>query len=452
MSPTALPHAIRLSPLQQWRYFSEPRVMSGWIREHYGDFVPVHFQGREYIGVTSAEGARQVFSAAPNGYDVFWKESFAGLHGEGSLFVLVGDKHRSERQLLTPAFHASHFRPYGFAIRDITRLHIEKWQPGRTVRAIDTTLAISLDVIMRLVFSVEDVKLMQEGRQVLSALRKTIHPLIVFLPALQRPWFPLWRRHTRVKADFSNWLDRYLAWRRARNEETDDVLGRMLAARYEDGSRMRDEDIRAELITILLAGHNTTATAVAWALYELGRHPAKLERLRAELAALGSDPDPGLTVKLPYLSAVCNETLRLHTVLAEVGRVLTSPLLLFGYTIQPGDSVVVSIMAIHHDPALYPEPDLFIPERFIERAYGPFEFLPFGGSHRRCLGAGLSDYEMRIALAEIVTHWDFEPAAVEREVRHDIAIGPKNGVRLRIKGRRSEPIEERQNLASNERL
>jgi cytochrome P450 len=117
--------------------------------------------------------------------------------------------------------------------------------------------------------------------------------------------------------------------------------------------------------------------------------------------------------------------------------VLVSPLELFGYTIPPGGAVAVSIMAIHHDPGLYPEPDRFIPERFIGRTYSPFEFLPFGGGHRRCLGAGLSDYEMRIALAEIATGWEFEPAATEREIRHDIAMGAKNGVLLRIKGRRN---------------
>jgi cytochrome P450 len=127
----------------------------------------------------------------------------------------------------------------------------------------------------------------------------------------------------------------------------------------------------------------------------------------------------------------------LHTLLPEIGREVTEPLKLFERTIQVGDAVAVSIMAIHHDPNLYPEPDQYIPDRFIERNYSPFEFLPFGGGHRRCLGSGLSDFEMRIALAEIVIHWEFEPSMVEREIRHDIAMGPKNGVPLHIKSRRS---------------
>jgi cytochrome P450 len=215
----------------------------------------------------------------------------------------------------------------------------------------------------------------------------------------------------------------------------------MLDLRYQDGTHISDEDIRDELYTVLLAGHETTAAALAWALYELGRRAAVLARLRAEIDALGPDPAPERIAKLPYLSAVCNETLRLHTILGEVGRMLAAPLDMLGCTLPPGDAVVISIISIHHDPSLYPDPEAFIPERFLERTYGPFEFLPFGGGHRRCLGAALSDYEMRIALAEIAMSWDFEPAAAERDVRHDIGLGPKHGAALRIKGRRdNQPL------------
>jgi len=431
-----LPAGFTSSLRQFWRSLYRPRTYTASLAERYGKVVTLSYKRQSFVIVLTSEGAGQVLLGDPHGYAALWEDGFTGIAGPGSIWVLGGSEHRRERQLLTPAFHGRSFAGYGETIREITRRQTEQWQPGQTVRALDTTLCISLDVIMRLVFGVQDAIFMQEGRRALSAAWQAVHPLIVFFPQLQKPWFPLWRRHTRARDDFSRWLGRHLVERRGQTQESDDVLGLMLAARYEDGSPMRDEDIRDELYTILLAGHETTATALAWALYELGRHPAELARLRAELDALGADPDPGSVVKLPYLSAVCNETLRLHTILTEVGRVLVSPLQLFGYTLQPGDSVVVSIMAIHHDPELYPEPDEFVPERFIGRSYSPFEFLPFGGGHRRCLGAALSDYEMRIALGEIVTHWDFKPAAVEREIRHDIAMGPKNGVRLRIKGRR----------------
>ncbi len=446
MVQSVLPDGLSINLLHTWMLVNRPRTYTAWLRKRFGEVVTyfnvkgetfdVSLKGAAFIVVLTPEGARQVLSGDPDGYEAFWKEGFTGVAGSGSLWVLGGNKHRQERQLLSPAFHARSFRGYGEIIRQVTHQQTEKWQPGQSLRALHTTLGISLDIIMRLVFGVEDEKFIEEGRQVLFTLWHNMHPLFVFFPRLQRRWFPPWARYTRAKDDFSNWVNRHLAERRARRAETNDILGRMLAACYEDGSPMRDEDIRDELITILLAGHETTATALAWALYDLGMNPTVLEKLRAELDPLGPDPEPGLITKLPYLTAVCNETLRLHTLLPEVARVLVSPLELFGYTIPPGDAVGVSIMAIHHDPELYPEPDRFIPDRFIGRTYSPFEFLPFGGGHRRCLGASLSDYEMRIALAEIITHWEYEPAASEREIRHDIAMGAKNGVLLRIKGRR----------------
>jgi cytochrome P450 family 110 len=435
---TTLPPGFRISLRNTWLLVNRSRTYTAWLRDRYGDMVSlVNPQAGPFVIALTPEGARQILSADPDGYDAFWKEGFTGVAGSGSLWVLGGNAHRRERQLLSPAFHSRSFRGYGEIIRQVTRQKTGQWQPGQTVRTLDTTLAISVDIIMRLVFGVHDGKVFEEGRRILFSLWRTMHPLFVFFPRLQRGWFPLWRRYARAKTDFSHWANHILVERRARNEEMDDILGRMLSARYEDGSTIRDEEIIAELITILLAGLETTATAIAWALYDLGKNPAELEKLRSELDPLGPDPDPELIWKLPFLTAVCNETLRLHTLLPEVGRALVSPLELSGYTIPTGGAVAISVMAIHHDPALYPEPDRFTPDRFVGRTYSPFEFLPFGGGHRRCIGSGLAEYEMRIGLAEITSHWEFEPAAIEREIRHDIAMGPKNGVLLRIKGRRN---------------
>jgi cytochrome P450 len=164
-----------------------------------------------------------------------------------------------------------------------------------------------------------------------------------------------------------------------------------------------------------------------------------LARLRAELDALGPDPEPELVAKQPYLGAVCDETLRLHTILTEVARVARAPLELLGYTIPPGVGIGVGIGAIHQDPELYPEPGRFRPERFLERTFGPYEFLPFGGGHRRCLGANLADYQLRIGLATIVGCWDLEPRGDEENVRHNVGNGPRHGVRMRVIGRHRAP-------------
>jgi cytochrome P450 len=280
---------------------------------------------------------------------------------------------------------------------------------------------------------------MEEGRAILETLRDSVHPLIVFYPKLQRNWFPLWRRFASARHDMYEWVNKLLTVRRAqaRNEQGTDVLGMLMNARDEQGNPVSDEHIRVELNSVLGAGHETTAVALAWALYELGRHPQEVLKLRTELESAGGHPDPNAVQALPYLDAIFKETIRLHPILAECARVPMEPLQIRGRTVAAGQALVISIVGIHHNPRLYPEPDRFYPNRFLERKYNNYEFLPFGGGHRRCLGAGLAEYSMKIALAEIASHWDFEAASPDYDIRNDIAMGPKYGVPLRIKARRS---------------
>ncbi len=433
---SVLPRAVPQNIREQWLYFNEPQTAVLHLLKSHGPLAPLRFMAQDHVFVLTAEGARQVLGGDPENYDPFFKQGFIGVSGPASLWALTGAAHRRERQLFAPAVHASHFRKHGETVRNIARHYIEQWQPGQTIKAMDTTLSISRDVIMRLVFGVEEGELMDEGRKILDELRSALKPLIVFVPQLQKRWFPPWNRFDRAKNHFTDWVNRLLEVRRAGGGGTDDVLSGMLAAKREDGSSMRDDEIRDELITILQGGHETTAAVLAWALYELGRHPHILARLRDELKNSGAVEDPSQVIRLPYLGAICDETVRLHPILSECARVLTAPLEVLGYTIPAGTALIISISAIHHDPSIYPEPNRFMPERFIERAYSRSEFMPFGGAHRRCIGAALSEYETRISLAEMVLRWDFETAGTDRDVRHDVAMGPKYGVPLRIKARR----------------
>jgi cytochrome P450 len=436
MAEFGLPAGPRFGFLNSWPFIHQPRRYYAWLRRRYGEIVTLSAGHGVIVMALTAEGARQVFTHDPDVYDAFQKEAFTGLTGVGSLWVLEGARHRHERHLLSPRFSAHCCRGYGQAIQEITLRHADAWQPGEPVNAYDAMLDMSLDVIMRVMFGAERGGLIDEGRRALKALLHAAHPLIAFLPVFQARWFPPWLRYRRAKQEFSTFVTRYLAQRRADGKDRGDLLGLMLSARHPGGISLSDDDIRDELITIMLAGHETTAVALAWALYELGRHPAVLARLREELEALGSDPAPDTIVKQPYLGAVCDETLRLHTILTEVARKLRVPCELLGYELPAGTGVAVGISAIHQDASLYPEPDKFVPQRFLDRAYTPFEFLPFGGGHRRCLGATLSDYEMRIALATIATRWEFEIVGEEKEIRHNIGTGPKHGVRMRVAGRR----------------
>jgi cytochrome P450 len=436
---SALPDRLSGNLAFWLRLVYQPEALTRSLREKHGDLVRVKFAGQTYVIALTSESARPILAADPGLFTAFWKEPVRALAGTGSILAMDGSRHHQERQLLTPAFHGPGIAGYGGIIQQTVRQYIGDWHSGNVVRAFETTSRISQDVIMRLVFGVEEPAFLKEGRRVLDATLRAMHPLIVFVAELQKPWFPPWRRHLRAREEFSAWVGHCLARARAQPAASG-VLGRMLDLRYEDGTPISDEDIRDELYTVLLAGHETTAAALAWALYELGRNPAVLTKLRAEVGGLGPGPSPEAVAKLPYLSAVCNETLRLHTILGEVGRKLAAPFQLAGHTIPAGDALVISISSIHHDPCIYQDPHAFVPERFLNRTYGPFEFLPFGGGHRRCLGSALSDYEMRIALAEIVMSWDFEATVAEREVRRDIGMGPEHGVRLRITGRRQTPV------------
>lgn len=434
MSRSDLPDGPNNTILDRLRFIHRPRKYYAWLRRRFGDLVTLRLGPTTIVMTLSSEGARRVFGADPEGFGAFQKAAFGGIAGQESLWVLEGERHRCERRLLSPPFHTSRVRGYGKAMQEIALQYTDRWQPGQYIRAYDDMLDVSRDIALRIVLGIEDQAFLDEGRKVLAKLLHRVHPWIAFNEQFQSWWFPPWAQFRTARREFSTFVARYLELRRARGNDAQDLMDLMLAARYEDGSSMRDDAIRDELLTILLAGHETTAVALAWAIYELARHPTVLRRLREELDAV--EPDPGLIVKQPYLGAVCDETIRLHTILTEMARTTRQPFEVLGYTIPTGTGIGVGISAIHQDASIYPEPDRFLPERFIDRAYSPFEFLPFGGSHRRCLGAAFSDYEMRITLAAVVTRWEFEAAGNEREVRHNIAMGPGYGVRLRVKRRR----------------
>lgn len=432
MPCAALPPRESFNTLQFWKFLSHPKDAATGLRDRHGALAPIKFLGGKYTMVLTPEAALEVFAQPPEKYIAFFHESFAGLNGEGSLWILAGEAHRQERKLFAPAVHPGHFRTYGNVIRDVARLHFGSWRTGQTYKSVETTKAIALDVIMRLVFGVEDEQLMREGGIILDRLTGTIHPLIVFFPKLQRSWFPLFRRYEKAKAAMYEWAGRLIALRRSRGTPGDDVLGRLMRANDEHGRPYTELHICNELLSILTAGHVTTGVALAWALYEIGRHPEVLDRLRAELNDAGPEPESHVVAALPYLTAVCNEAIRLHPILAECARVPIEPVQILGHDIPAGEPMVIAIVGIHHDPRIFPDPGRFLPDRFIERSYSKTEFMPFGGGHRRCLGAGLAEYTMRISLAEAVMSWTFEAAAVDRDIRHDIAMGPKLGVPLRV--------------------
>jgi cytochrome P450 family 110 len=307
-----LPAGLRFGAMHAWFFLNHPRRYSAWLRRRFGGLVTLHLAHDTAVMVLTPEGARQVFTAAPDGYDAFHKRAFIGLTGVGSLWVIEGQRHQRERRLLAPPLSTKGVRSYAETIRQAALLHTEGWRPGQQIGCFEAMLDISRDVVMRVMFGVERGAVFDQGRECLSRLLHTLHPFFAYDARFQAWWFPPWRRYDRAKRDFAAFVTRCLAERRAAGCEAQDILGLLLTSCHDDGTPVSESEICDELITILVSGHETTAIALSWALYELARHPAVLARLRDELDALGPDPAPDVVAGLPYLGAVCDETLRLH--------------------------------------------------------------------------------------------------------------------------------------------
>lgn len=380
-----------------------------WQRE-YGDTMSFPDLGGKVFLVTGAPDAiRTVFSAPPDTFEPFSAEMLSCFVGETSVLALAGTRHTAMRKLLMPPFHGQRMRIYGQQIRDLTLQQIKDFKPGTRFVAQQLMHDISVKTIIHLVFGVTAPARVATVEKLVGAFRRAFSSPLIVLPVLFRwlrrelwgvgPWARLRRAINALHAFFAE----ELAQRRSEScSERTDILSLLLSARHEDGTALEDQEVFDQLKTLLLAGHSTTGDALAWALYFLMREPQVLSRLRQELAALGPNPEPEALAKVPYLEAVCNETLRLRPAVPTVGRRLRSPIQFAGYALPAGCAVGVSALCAHNNPAVFPEPERFLPERFLDRTYSPFEFLPFGGGQRRCIGAAFALYEMKLILATLL--------------------------------------------------
>jgi cytochrome P450 len=408
------------------------------MRKRYGDPMSCpKMDGKPVLATGSVEGLRAVFSAPPETLDQIMVERFAAVVGESSLFAISGARHTAMRKLLMPPFHGQRMRLYGKQICELTLQRSRDFKPGLHLVAQDLMHAISLQTIIHLVFGVTAPAEAARLEELLGELRKSFSlglTITLVIPSLRREFrgFGPWARRQRAIQDLRSFLDPELARRRAKPAERTDILSLLLEARQEDGTALSDQQIFEQLHTLLFAGHSTTAGALTWALYFLGHAPAVLRRLQDELTALGADPEPEALAKAPYLEAVCNETLRLRPPSPGVGRKLNAPMQIAGYDLPAGAGVFAQIIWAHHDPAVFPESEVFRPERFLERTYSPFEFLPFGGGNRRCIGAAFALYEMKLILGTLLRRYSFEFVS-KKPVRVGLQGLPGSPVRVIVR-------------------
>lgn len=449
------PQTPALVQMIEWVF--RPLEFMDACAQRYGDtftvrvginFAPVVFLSHpQAIQELFAADAKQLDAGRAN-------KGVAFLLGENSLIVQDGEYHQRQRRLLTPPFHGERMRAYGQLICDITEKVISQWQEGKPFSARLSMQQISLSAILHAIFGLDEGQRYEQLKQLLSLMLDSISdPLSaipIFVPPLQRDlgsWSP-WGRFVRLKQQIAQLLYDEIEERRSQLDSSrTDILTLLLSARDEEGQPMTDAELHDELITLLVAGHETTATAVAWALYWIHYLPEVHQKLLEELDSLGDDPEISDIAKLPYLNAVCSETLRIYPVaLITLPRIANSPLQVMGHQYEPETMLAGCIYLTHYREDLYPEPEKFKPERFLERQFSPYEYLPFGGGNRRCIGLAFALFEMKLVLATILRKKQLALADKRpvKPIRRAGTLAPSGGVRMVLTGQRPQnsPLRE----------
>jgi cytochrome P450 family 135 len=416
--------------VQTMRWIRSPIDFLESCRRRLGDTFSVRFIGFQtpMVMLSDPEAIRALYTARDSGLPPGRTIGLRPVMGPRSILLLEGQEHLARRKLMLPPFHGERMRAYEDVIREVAAREIATWRRERAFPMHPRMQAITLEVIMRAVFGVTD-------RERLSQLRVGLRSLLDDTASSRLQLSVLVARRLGragppagldgLTVDVDELLAAEIAEHRAdpASTERDDILAQLMAATFEDGGRMSDSELRDQLVTLLLAGHETTATALAWTFDLLLRHPAQLARLRAEVEGGAEDT---------YIRAVVAESLRLRPVVPIAGRRLGSELPVNGYTLPAGTDVAPSIWLTHTRADLYSEPLAFRPERFLEEAPATYSWIPFGGGSRRCLGASFAELEMRVVLREVLRSCEIRAADArpERIARRNVTLAPRRGTRV----------------------
>jgi cytochrome P450 len=402
-------------------------------RARYGDRFTVDMGPPEgkWIFLAQPDDIREMFSAPA---DVLLPGAGASvlepIVGDRSVLLLDGAEHLAQRKLMLPAFHGERMRALTGVMEEVAQAEVAAWRPGEPFTLHERTQALALEVILRAVFGVERGARLDALRAALKDLLDLSASPLNLLPPFRRNLGALtpWARFIAARDHSDALIHALIAERRRTAEQGDDVLTMLLAARDEAGQPMTDRELRDELVTLLVAGHETTASALSWGFEQLVRAPATLERVTR--AAVERDS--------AYLEATVKEILRRRPVLPIAQpRRIKQPVEIGGHRYEPGPALIGCIYLVHHDARLYPEPYAFRPERFLDGAPGKFGWIPFGGGVRRCLGASFAQLEMRIALTAILGQVEVASALDGREGigRRSITLSPRRGTPISVRPR-----------------
>ncbi|MBW4511699.1 MAG: cytochrome P450 [Scytonematopsis contorta HA4267-MV1] len=367
---------------------------------------------------------------------------FQPLFGEKSIVLQEGVSHNRQRQLLMPSFHGDRMKYYGESICKITEEVTNQWKHGMKVSMQEVMPDITLQIILQVVFGISPGERYEQLKKLLSKLLDDIttpwYSSLFFFPPLQQDlgaWSP-WGNYLKRREYIDKLIYAEIDQRRLENDDSrTDVLSLLLSVRDENGEQMSDDELRDQLVSLLLLGYETTAGVLSWLFYLIHYHEDVKSKLLNELDSLGDRPQPEEIAQLPYLTAVCQETLRLHPIaLICTPRMVKENVEVAGSKYEYGTVLVPCIYLAHRRTEVYPEAEKFLPERFLNQKFSPYEFLPFGGGYRGCIGSAFSLYEMKLVLATILSRFQLRLADNRsvKPVRRGITIVPSGGVPMVI--------------------
>ena len=439
-SPSGLVRIIRqivaiLRPI----HFMEKRYRK------YGDFYQVTFPNSPPSVMTSnPQAIEDIFTASGDKFEVGrGNKVLRFLVGDNSLLLLDGKAHKNRRRLLMPSFHGESLQKFSYQIIEISQKLCTSWQVNQPFKVRPIMQEITLRVILTAVFGIDSGTRYDRLRKLLTELldifKTPLASSFIFFPMLQKDWgkFSPWGRFLLLKQEIRSLIYEEIRERRELlalgKLDRKDIFSLLLSAKDETGQGMSDEELHDELLTLLFAGHETTASALTWLFYWIHYLPEVKEKLLHELNSLGDNPDYKEINNLPYLDAVISETLRIYPVApGTFGRIINQPMSVMGYDFDPNTFFMISIYNLHHREDLYPNSKQFKPERFLQKNYSPYEYAPFGGGNRRCLGSALALLEMKLVIATILPRFQLELTSNRPmlPVRRGLTLAPPNSFKM----------------------
>lgn len=433
MPKSRLPPGPKSGLLGMIGYVRDPEGLVLGLRRYGEPLTMPALGGPPIVIVWSPEHVKAMFSADPDTFAPYAAEAMEPVLGRGSVLLQHGPAHRRARRLLQPPFHSTRIAAYGGTIHEATLRHLSEAPTDRSFAIEEVFREISIDVIIRSIFGIGTSDGVEGCRRGILDSMAAFSPLLALFGALRKNFwgFGPWAKFQALLGTVHEMLRAEIRARRE-GELGSDILSLLVAARDEDGQPMDEQEIVEQLFTMVVAGHETTATALAWAVNEVLLQPAIVDQLTSQLEPLKNDPDA--IAKLPLLDQVCAETLRLHPLAPMVSRKLLRPFEIAGYQLPVGTGLGAALLLSHYREEVFPEPSEFRPSRFADgKSYSPYEYFPWGGGAKRCLGATLAYHEMKIVLGTLLLECRLEleqPKRARPEPRQ-ATVGPKGGVRVR---------------------